>query len=232
MQSEVKSAIGLDFAGLLRTLLRSDPDIIMVGEIRDIETARWRPRRPSPGTWCSRRCTRATRPRPCTAWSRWACRRIWCPRPSPASSRSDSCAACARTVASRGPCARAPGRSSASARRPRRQMKVYEAAGCTRCFGTGYLGRVGIFEVLALDEEMADMIERGVPGARAARGRSRQRRRVRARRRRAQGPRRRDEHLRARAGGRVADAAVRGASPRAGPSLVRSRHDLERRTGP
>ena len=40
MQSEVKSAIGLDFAGLLRTLLRSDPDLIMVGEIRDEETAK------------------------------------------------------------------------------------------------------------------------------------------------------------------------------------------------
>ena len=40
MQSEVKAAIGLDFAGLLRTLLRSDPDVIMVGEIRDAETAK------------------------------------------------------------------------------------------------------------------------------------------------------------------------------------------------
>ena len=46
---------------------------------------------------------------------------------------------------------------------PRRQMKIYEAAGCKRCFGTGYLGRVGIYEVLAMDEEMGDMIERGVP---------------------------------------------------------------------
>jgi type II secretory ATPase GspE/PulE/Tfp pilus assembly ATPase PilB-like protein len=46
---------------------------------------------------------------------------------------------------------------------PRGQMKIYEAAGCKRCFGTGYLGRVGIYEVLAMDEEMADMIERGVP---------------------------------------------------------------------
>ena len=40
MQSEVKQAIGLDFAGMLRSLLRSDPDSIMVGEIRDAETAR------------------------------------------------------------------------------------------------------------------------------------------------------------------------------------------------
>ena len=46
---------------------------------------------------------------------------------------------------------------------PRRQMKIHDAAGCTRCFGTGYLGRVGIYEVLAMDEQMGDMIERGVP---------------------------------------------------------------------
>ena len=38
-QAQVKSQIGLDFAGLLRTFLRQDPDVIMIGEIRDLETA-------------------------------------------------------------------------------------------------------------------------------------------------------------------------------------------------
>ena len=38
-QMQVHSAIGLDFASGLRTFLRQDPDIIMVGEIRDLETA-------------------------------------------------------------------------------------------------------------------------------------------------------------------------------------------------
>ena len=38
-QTQVKSEIGLTFASGLRTLLRQDPDIIMVGEIRDTETA-------------------------------------------------------------------------------------------------------------------------------------------------------------------------------------------------
>ena len=37
-QTQVKSEIGLTFANGLRTLLRQDPDIIMVGEIRDGET--------------------------------------------------------------------------------------------------------------------------------------------------------------------------------------------------
>ena len=39
-QIQVKASIGLDFAAVLRSVLRQDPDIIMVGEIRDAETAK------------------------------------------------------------------------------------------------------------------------------------------------------------------------------------------------
>lgn len=39
-QAQVNSKIGLDFAGGLRAILRQDPDVIMVGEIRDRDTAR------------------------------------------------------------------------------------------------------------------------------------------------------------------------------------------------
>jgi general secretion pathway protein E len=38
-QIQVKASIGLTFAGALRSILRQDPDIIMIGEIRDAETA-------------------------------------------------------------------------------------------------------------------------------------------------------------------------------------------------
>ncbi len=38
-QIQVKPQIGLNFASLLRSILRQDPDVIMVGEIRDLETA-------------------------------------------------------------------------------------------------------------------------------------------------------------------------------------------------
>jgi len=38
-QMQVQHSIGLDFASGVRTLLRQDPDVIMVGEIRDLETA-------------------------------------------------------------------------------------------------------------------------------------------------------------------------------------------------
>ena len=38
-QMQVQHNIGLDFASGIRTLMRQDPDIVMVGEIRDLETA-------------------------------------------------------------------------------------------------------------------------------------------------------------------------------------------------
>jgi general secretion pathway protein E len=37
-QIQVKPQIGLNFANLLRSILRQDPDVIMIGEIRDLET--------------------------------------------------------------------------------------------------------------------------------------------------------------------------------------------------
>jgi len=39
-QIQVKPSIGLDFAGALRSIVRQDPDVIMVGEMRDLETCR------------------------------------------------------------------------------------------------------------------------------------------------------------------------------------------------
>ena len=39
IQTQVNPQIGLDFSRLLRTFLRQDPDIIMLGEIRDEESA-------------------------------------------------------------------------------------------------------------------------------------------------------------------------------------------------
>ncbi len=40
VQTQTHAAIGLNFASALRAMLRHDPDVIMVGEVRDVETAR------------------------------------------------------------------------------------------------------------------------------------------------------------------------------------------------
>ena len=63
-QIQVRPEIGLTFAVGLRHILRQDPDVIMVGEIRDQETAEIAIRASLTGHWCSARCTRTTPPAP------------------------------------------------------------------------------------------------------------------------------------------------------------------------
>ena len=163
MQSEVKAAIGLDFAGLLRTLLRSDPDLIMVGEIRDAETAKMAAEAAMTGhlvfsTLHTRDAASAVH------------RLVEMGLPPYLVTAAFTCVVSQRLVRRLCPHCRTPRTVRASTwekfglgEAPRRQMKIHEAAGCTRCFGTGYLGRVGIYEVLDVDEEMGDLIDQGVP---------------------------------------------------------------------
>jgi type IV pilus assembly protein PilB len=56
-QVQVRENIGLNFAAALRSFLRQDPNIILVGEIRDFETAEIAVKAALTGTSCSRRCT-------------------------------------------------------------------------------------------------------------------------------------------------------------------------------
>ena len=71
-QIQINIKAGLTFANALRTILRSDPDVIMVGEIRDPETAKISIESASPATSSSPRCTRTTRPARSPASTRWA----------------------------------------------------------------------------------------------------------------------------------------------------------------
>jgi len=65
VQQNVKR--GMTFAAALRSFLRQDPDIIMVGEIRDLKRPRSRSRRRRRATWCSPRCIPTMRRRPSRA---------------------------------------------------------------------------------------------------------------------------------------------------------------------
>jgi len=44
---------------------------------------------------------------------------------------------------------------------PRKRLRVYSPVGCTKCFGTGYRGRVGLYEVLAVNDDLRDVIATG-----------------------------------------------------------------------
>ncbi len=80
-QIQVNEAQGLTFSSALRSVLRQDPDIVLVGEIRDQETARTAIQAGlCRATSCSRRCTPTTRPPPWSDSATWASTRSRSPR--------------------------------------------------------------------------------------------------------------------------------------------------------
>jgi type IV pilus assembly protein PilB len=163
VQSEVKSAIGLSFATVLRALLRSDPDAIMVGEVRDLETAKMAAEAAITGhlvfsTLHTRDAASAVH------------RLIEMGLPPYLVAAAFTCIVSQRLVRRLCPHCRKRHTLSATTweklglgEAPRKQMRVYGPVGCGRCYGTGYLGRVGIFEVLTFDDEFSAMVARSAP---------------------------------------------------------------------
>ena len=91
-QMQVQHNIDLTFASGVRALMRQDPDIIMVGEIRDLETAEMAIQ----AAWCSPPCTPTTRPAPSPACSNSACPTTCSRPPCSGSWPSAWCAPCVR----------------------------------------------------------------------------------------------------------------------------------------
>ena len=113
-QTQVNARIGMSFAAALRAILRQDPDVIMIGEIRDLETAQIAVQASLTG----RRCTPTTRSRRRRAWPTWASSRSCCRRASSASSRSGWSASCATSARPRKRATMAAVRCIRSAARP------------------------------------------------------------------------------------------------------------------
>ena len=63
-QMQMNAKAGLTFASSLRAILRADPDVVLVGEIRDVGPPASRAKPRSPVTWCCRPFTPTTPPRP------------------------------------------------------------------------------------------------------------------------------------------------------------------------
>ena len=121
------------FANGLRSILRQDPDAILVGEIRDVETARIAVRPRSPATSCCRRCTPPTPRRRCTASSTWASSRSSSRRRCSASSASGSCAAICDALRRALRADAGGARRSTSAAAALRQGRLRAGAGCNFC---------------------------------------------------------------------------------------------------
>jgi len=85
---------------------------------------------------------------------------------------------------------------------PSARMNIAAPVGCPKCFGTGYLGRLGLYEVLTVDDELREMIAVGASVG-AMRTAAASEASKHPRRRRAQGARRLDQLSRARARDRL-----------------------------
>jgi type II secretory ATPase GspE/PulE/Tfp pilus assembly ATPase PilB-like protein/CheY-like chemotaxis protein len=167
-QIQVSEAQGLTFAKALRSVLRQDPDIVLVGEIRDLETATIAMQAGFSGHFVL--STLHTNDAPSAVVrlrdlgidafklasvlkgivAQRLVRRL--------------CDVCAEAVPfdSLAPEVRPPANRAG-------EVRVRRAVGCRKCNGRGYRGRLAILEIMPIDETVARLIDGGaLPGALAA----------------------------------------------------------------
>jgi general secretion pathway protein E len=158
-QTQVQASVDLGFAEGLRALMRQDPDIIMVGEIRDLETAEMAIQAALTGHLVFSTLHTNDAPSAITRLvdlgvppylisatvigvlaqrlARTLCGA--CRQPEPAVTE-----AMLREQAAPWPLGRHP--------------RAYKAVGCPVCRGTGYRGRAALYELMMLDEALAEAV--------------------------------------------------------------------------
>ena len=155
-QVQVSAKVGLTFAAGLRSMVRADPDIIMVGEIRDRETAQIAVESALTGHLVL--STLHTNDAP-SAITRLIEMGI---EPFLVASALDCvvaqrlarmlCPSCKRRAIIPAKVLRESGY------RARVELEAYEPVGCRRCGGSGYRGRVGLYEVMKMSPEIQALV--------------------------------------------------------------------------
>jgi len=158
-QLNVDERHGVTMASGLRTLLRMDPDILFLGEIRDPESASIAMRAASSGRFVfSSLHTRDV------ASTITAFRDLGGTDHSLAANLvgvvnqrlvRKLCLQCRKAVEPSEPCKEAFASSGLSA-----PAQVYGPVGCEACRGTGFKGRIGVFECVSFDDDLAQAITR------------------------------------------------------------------------
>ncbi len=162
-QVQINADVGLTFAAALRAFLRQDPDIIMVGEIRDYETAELAIKAALTGHLVL--STLHTNDAPATI-SRLSNMGV-----EPFMIASSVVLILAQRLV-RKICEKC----KAPVKIPRKELEklhiteeeiknltYYEGAGCTFCDGSGYKGRIAIYEVFPIHEDTKELIINGEP---------------------------------------------------------------------
>ena len=156
-QVQLKEDIGLGFASTLRTFLRQDPDIIMVGEIRDKETAQMAIRAALTGHLVL--STIHTN----SAWG-IVSRLVDMDIPAYMVANTLNMAVAQRLVRLLCPVCKSKHSFNPELLPASFKPKIipefhYIPVGCNQCFFTGYSGRQAIYEVLYIDETLRDIIK-------------------------------------------------------------------------
>ena len=157
-QIQVNPKVGLTFAAGLRSILRQDPDIVMVGEIRDRETAQIAVQAALTGHLVL--STLHTNDAP-SAVTRLADMEI---EPYLIASALEGVIA-QRLVRKICPHCKVEYKPSKEeieklGLSPDGDYTFYRGKGCEHCMGSGYKGRIAIFEVLPFDEELKKLVTR------------------------------------------------------------------------
>lgn len=163
-QVHVKAEVGMTFAAALRSFLRQDPDIIMVGEIRDLETAEIAIKAAMTGHLVF--STLHTNDCPSTIG-----RLVDIGIPSYMLSSAVTMVLSQRLT--RKLCRNCKAlvnktdydelESIGFSKKEIPNLKIYGPKGCPTCTGTGYKGRVGLYELMEVTDEVAKAINANVP---------------------------------------------------------------------
>jgi type IV pilus assembly protein PilB len=157
-QVQVRENIGLNFAAALRSFLRQDPNIILVGEIRDFETAEIAVKAALTGHLVL--STLHTNDAPSTI------NRLMNMGIEPFLVASSLNLVCAQRLVRRvcanckepedlpPPALEQIGFTAEDAK----GVKAFKGRGCDKCNGTGYKGRVGLYEVMDITDELRELV--------------------------------------------------------------------------
>src|SRR6187551_3484827 len=157
-QVQVREGIGLNFAAALRSFLRQDPNIILVGEIRDFETAEIAVKAALTGHLVL--STLHTNDAPSTV------NRLMNMGIEPFLVASSVNLICAQRLVRRictqckedHPHAPEAMTTAGFTAEESKTVIPKRGKGCERCNGTGYKGRVGLYEVMEITEELRELI--------------------------------------------------------------------------
>jgi type IV pilus assembly protein PilB len=170
-QIGVNRKAGLDFATGLRSMLRADPDVIMVGEVRDGETARIAIEAALTGHMVLTTLHTNDAPGAISRLTKMGIETFLI------SSAVDCVVAqrLARTLCSHCKRRTVLPRSALESQgfRVGADVEAWEPVGCARCSGSGYRGRIGLYSVMRMTETLKDMTVTNAPQAeleRVARG--------------------------------------------------------------